>query len=245
MAELKAVFSVLIPKFIMRADVTLRSLNTHWDIANQPTEVHKVTIERRDLSINICGAHSTGKTYLLNELRGTHGDTIISNCCFISEIARTIMAQNGWTRNDLKSNSPEFIKLQELILHQQNESELSALQNGSMYISDRGLDPLAYLSFYSTDSEFSRVCALPQVQKMVGRYQRESITILLEPSALCIRDDGTRWLSDLEELNKFTLCFEIMLQMLSVPYVKIPCTVPLHCRKAVVSIIYNAAGGAS
>ena len=80
---------------------------------------------------------------------------------------------------------------------------------------------------------------------MVRRYKYGAIVILLEPSDLCIQDDGTRWLSDLQELNKFSVCLEKILEKLLIPYVKIPSTVPLHCRKTAVSIIHRAAGGAS
>ena len=44
------------------------------DIANQPVGVHLITVTRRNISVVLSGAHSTGKTFLCDKFQQQHDD---------------------------------------------------------------------------------------------------------------------------------------------------------------------------
>lgn len=247
MKEMESVLSVLIPRYKMHANVTFDTLDTHWDIANQPNIVHKVTIERRNVCINLCGAHSTGKTHLINQLREDLEPDPVSGTArfsFIVEIARGIMSERSWNRDTLSAHPSVLRKLQTLILMKQNDVESNAIRLGHSFVSDRGLDPLAYLLFYCHKGEFHDACNLPCVKSMVKRCIHHSLVIILAPTTQCLQDDGIRWTSDLDESNRFSRCMKIdVLKRFNIPFFEIPACVPLEHRKLVVLCLLKAAGG--
>ena len=79
------------------------------------------------LKIFICGPHSTGKTTLLNDVI-----PYFKNIKVVDEVAREIIRQFGWKRDDfLPNKNPEtFFKLNAEIIKEQIRQDLLNSQEG-------------------------------------------------------------------------------------------------------------------
>lgn len=237
--EMKATLSILTTryKFSTKGKVTLKGLETHWDIANQPksNELIHVTKQRRGIPIIITGAHSTGKTTLLEQLVQLNDNDIQFNV--IREIARNFLKTKGWTREILSTNKAVLKECQFELLKLQNIAEQKMLENGT-FISDRGLDPVAYLRWHGEYDSADEALTQPYTKEPIKRY-KSCFTVMIEPTNECIHDDSTRMMSTLDELLRLNNILEKLLQEHQLPYFIVSKDIPLNKRAETVMQVYK------
>lgn len=155
------------------------------------------------IRVFICGAHSTGKTTMLQHLlqepeNDLHGET---------EVARKIMERLGWQRKDIEpeENPENFFNLQKRIMKVQNQVDRENNHLKRSYVCDRGIDPLIYCKMYLGQERLNQLLNTEEADECLQRHKAtNTLTVILNPHPECIRDDGTRLTPKLEELNQFT-----------------------------------------
>ncbi|XP_045158352.2 uncharacterized protein LOC123524320 [Mercenaria mercenaria] len=169
------------------------------------------------LRIYICGPHSTGKTTLLKDLR-PH----IGNIKIVEEVARGIIKNHGWTRDDfLPEKHPDvFQQLNEEVLAAQIETDKKYTRLGQDFICDRALDPMIYCGFYIGEQAKEAMYRLDGMERWLESL-RKSLVVLVSPHPECIHDDSVRLSSSIEELREFYAKFEKELQHNHIRHVKL------------------------
>lgn len=117
------------------------------------------------LRVFVCGAHSVGKTTLVNNV----GKEL--NLHVQAEVARNVINDLNLRREDFdpKINPTKFEELQERILEAQCKVEECNSRNGTPYIADRGIDPLVYSLVYLGEESMKRLLNLPSAKKCIDR----------------------------------------------------------------------------
>lgn len=165
------------------------------------------------LRVFICGAHSVGKTTLVNEV-GKKLSLHVE-----AEVARKVIKDLNLRREDFdpETNTSKFEELQEKILEAQCKVEEQHSRNGTPYIADRGIDPLVYSLMYLGENSMKRLLSLPSSQECVNRY-RTSLVFVVRPFRECLQTDDIRLVPKMEELSKFTNLMEKVLQDNRIPF---------------------------
>ena len=166
----------------------------------------------------LCGAHSVGKTTLLQELQRSITCKDFSSTRFESEVARTVIAD---MKLELKNRDPsthpdKFEDLQNEILLKQSAIEKrndSLAFERCFYFMDRAaIDPLVYARVYLGDDAYESLVSRPHAQECINRYRNDSsLVFVVKPQPECIEYDGTRLPPKLEDLKHFT---DVMIQTL-------------------------------
>ena len=167
--------------------------------------------------IILCGASSVGKTTLAKDWIETHKEF-----AHITEVARDVMRTHSLTRDDLlaslKTDGKQiFLRLQELILEEQNRLEVLLEEKNQPFISDRGPDPLAYVYLKQSLQAAEELAQKASPSACLERYRR-SLVIVLCPLA-APTDDGFRMVQDRQEQEEFTAALCELLERWGVPYV--------------------------
>lgn len=119
------------------------------------------------LRVFICGAQSTGKTTLLKDLISESGQDLHT----VNEIARNIIAENGWQREDFnpRTRPDTFYDLQVKILRAQLRIDEELCSKNRSYISDRGLDPIIYCQTYLGEEWFKKIIKTKEAEECIKR----------------------------------------------------------------------------
>ena len=168
-----------------------------------------------DCKIVLSGASSVGKTTLAKDWKERHKEY-----SHISEVARDVMKEHSLTRDDLITSlkTPEkatFLRLQKLIFEEQDRRETSL--EGESFISDRGPDPLAYVSLKISPEAADELAQTPAATNCLNRY-RKCLVLVLCPLATQ-SDDGFRMVQDRKEQEQFTRVLREQLQKHGISYV--------------------------
>lgn len=177
--------------------------------------------------IFLCGSHSVGKTTLADEL--AKDKKYLGEFKRLHEVGRSALKLQNITRDDLSNDDIRYTYQFE-VMRLQNEGERKL--EGSSYISDRGIDFLAYSKFYYKGEKdiMKEMLEAPETRDSIMRYKEANTFIfLIEPSKECLEDDSTRMVSPLKELQEFTSCFKDLFKELEIPYFIIS-TVPIQER---------------
>ena len=118
------------------------------------------------LRVFICGAHSVGKTTLVDEVGKE-----LPNIHKQAEVARKVIKDLNLRREDFdpRINPAKFEELQIKILEAQCEAEKRNSRVGRSYIADRGIDPLVYALVYLGKDSMKRLLNLPSSQECINR----------------------------------------------------------------------------
>lgn len=164
----------------------------------------------------ICGAHSTGKTTLVNEV-GKELDLHVE-----AEVARKVIKDLNLRLEDFdpKVKPRKFEELQEKILEAQCEVEGRNARSGTSYIADRGIDPIVYALLYLGRESMARLLNLPSCKECIDRY-RNSLVFVVRPFPECVQADGIRLVPKMDELMAYTDKMEAVLQQNAIPYTAI------------------------
>ncbi|XP_071140689.1 uncharacterized protein [Mytilus edulis] len=148
--------------------------------------------------IYLSGAHSTGKTTILSDLKP------FLNVQFEEEIARRVIMKLGWKRDDfLPETQPEnFLKLNEEILQRQIQRDEENSIMSKDFIADRCIDPLIYVQKYIGNEALRKFREIPGVLEWTDRL-KTALIFVVKPQKECIVDDEVRLSPKLEELDAF------------------------------------------
>jgi nicotinamide riboside kinase len=141
----------------------------------------------------VIGPQSTGKTTLVNALADRFG----GNVPVIREVARTVMEEKGYTRQDVDSaNEERKFALQRDIFIAQIKMENEGLKSDSPFLSDRSaIDPLVYLTHYGGSDSAQPLLSTEEWKRARDRYSTKCLIILLSPVLPFLVDDDIRYVS--------------------------------------------------
>ena len=167
--------------------------------------------------IILCGASSVGKTTLAKDWIERH-----SEYAHIHEVARDVMKQHSLSRDDIieslkTTEKTTFLRLQELIFEEQNRQEIALTKSERAFISDRGPDPLAYVSLKQSPEAADILAQTSAASSCLERY-RKSLVLVLCPLAT-VTDDGFRMVPDRREQEDFNRVLCQLLGKHQIPYI--------------------------
>lgn len=175
------------------------------------------------------GAQCTGKTTLVDALKAHFtaekalvlSGRVIPPPRVLTEVARTVLRQHNFNANDIISSPKKALRLQELILKAQEQSEQAA--EGGWVISDRsGVDPIAYARRYVGEAAAQSLIESAPWTYLKERMKR-SLIIVCEAGAEWLNDDGIRLMpEDRGDWMEFHDLFCTTLDSLGLTYHTIP-----------------------
>ena len=141
-------------------------------------------------NIYIIGAQCTGKTTLLEALKSHYAQ---EQPTIISEVARTVMKNLNFDREDIAMSPEESFRLQKAILQAQYEKEAPFEDaTASWFISDRsGIDPIVYARYYVGIEQAKELLDSPQ-WTFLERNMKAGLVVLCDAGAHWLIDDGIR-----------------------------------------------------
>jgi hypothetical protein len=184
-------------------------------------------------NVYIIGAQCTGKTTIVDQLEKDLNDQDRSSLgkqqykpVVIREVARRVLRERGFSRDDISNSPARAGRLQELILEAQWKIETSICESvgsHSCYISDRsGLDPIVYARVFAEKNTAYNMLASKEWQELEGRM-RAGIVVLCEAGCSWLQDDGTRLMPDgLESWMRIDVAFRDLLDTCKIDYVVCP-----------------------
>lgn len=153
-------------------------------------------------NIYIIGAQCTGKTTLVNALesefaRTTQHEGILrfSKPTIIRELARKVLKEKQFTREDITTSPARALMLQQHILDAQFYAERAVSAPAApseWYMCDRsGLDPIVYALLFVGEDAAAELLAT-DTWKELEKRMKESIVVLCESGCVWLEDDGVR-----------------------------------------------------
>lgn len=148
----------------------------------------------------------------------------ISRAKIITEVARTVLVEHGFTAADITSSPSRALELQRLILEAQVIAERHALQEAEWFVSDRsGVDPIVYAQKYVSEEAAYTLTKSPAWIELRERM-RESVVIVCEAGADWLTDDGVRLMpNNPEEWIEFHVFFCSCMDAWGLKYEVLPC----------------------
>ncbi|KAJ4288054.1 hypothetical protein N0V90_012071 [Kalmusia sp. IMI 367209] len=189
--------------------------------------------ETRARHIYIIGAQCTGKTTLVNALEAELASLtdaqkrrLISRPTFIREVARTVLKEKQFRREDITTSPARALQLQQHILDAQLSAEQAIPTHtdpSAWYICDRsGLDPIVYARVFVGEDAAERMLATEAWKELEGRM-KEGIVFLCEAGSSWLVDDGIRLMpTGLEEWMYVDMAFRELLAVRQIGYMIIP-----------------------
>lgn len=174
--------------------------------------------------IYVVGPQSTGKTTLVNALVQRLGLDVP----VIKEVARQVMQEKGYTREDVDSDIRERrLSIQEDIFKAQLEAESKILDSrtNAFFLSDRSaIDPVVYLAHYSGVEEARKIMSTSDWQKARERYadSKRTLIILLLPVMEFLVDDDFRYVAkSYQDWCALAKTFQTLMKEEGIPVVEI------------------------
>ncbi|EOA85869.1 hypothetical protein ACJQWK_02971 [Exserohilum turcicum] len=176
-------------------------------------------------NIYIIGAQSTGKSTLINALESCleeiANEYSSQRPLVIREVARTVLRENHFRREDIATLPARALQLQRHILAAQYYAETTACPEGAStwYICDRsGLDPIVYAKCFVGDYAAAEMLASEFWQGLEDRM-KESIVILCEAGCQWLEDDGVRLMpKDEKEWMRIDAAFRDLLRIRGISF---------------------------
>jgi nicotinamide riboside kinase len=183
----------------------------------------------------IIGAQCTGKTTLVNALedmfcRGGLSlpvQGIPSKPVIIREVARTVLRDKHFSRDDITTSPTRAWQLQKHILDAQFEAEQAAIgpdtPSTTWYISDRsGLDPIIYTQLFVGEDAAGEMLASEKWREL-ERRMKMGVVMLCEAGCSWLADDGTRLMpTGTEEWMRIDDAFRKQLAVCGIQYTLVP-----------------------
>jgi nicotinamide riboside kinase len=178
---------------------TIPGLQTRWDIANTPITHIPLTFFPCQKTVYFIGQSSTGKTTLHLYFQDRFPGVKVQ-----SEVARQIIEQQKWTRDQMETDEKVFMELQKRIVEAHLDVILNDQNPEEFTLSDRSFfDALFYLKSRNHHAEYESRLSSPRLQRALGilRDTKRSILIFFPYVNSFVRDDGTR-LKPTKELDE-------------------------------------------
>lgn len=166
--------------------------------------------------IYLSGAHSTGKTTILKDLK----DHL--NVRFEEEIARNVIKRLNWNRDEfLPDKCPEkFFRLNEEILRQQILIDETHFKSDSDFIADRCIDPIIYVQRYIGNTAKEKLFKMTGLKEWFDRL-KTALIFVIQPHKECIVDDSIRFPPHFHDLTEFHNAIMTEYQELNIPVYEI------------------------
>ncbi|KAF2681976.1 hypothetical protein K458DRAFT_371268 [Lentithecium fluviatile CBS 122367] len=186
--------------------------------------------EARSPCVYIIGAQCTGKTTLVNALEDSfHRNDLKQSTTkplIIREVARTVLKEKQFSRDDITTSPSRALQLQKHILEAQFDAENAANAPegpSSWYICDRsGLDPVVYAQLFVGEEAAGELLAT-ETWKGLERRMKASIVILCEAGCSWLIDDGTRLMPEgMEQWMRIDTAFRSLLAVREIAYAVVP-----------------------
>jgi hypothetical protein len=121
---------------------------------------------------------------------------VLANPLVIREVARTVMREKGFSRDDITTSPTRALRFQKHIIEAQLEAERSAkgltTHSYNLFISDRsGLDPIIYAKLFAGDEAANGMLS-SKTWKELERNMKAGVVMLCEAGCTWLVDDGTR-----------------------------------------------------
>lgn len=182
--------------------------------------------------VYIIGAQGTGKTTLVNAIEDTfRKQTTLKNHSganqptIIREVARNLLAELDFSRDDLTKGNPRALQLQEHILAAQFEAEKSASTHQNplgWLISDRsGIDPIVYAQIFAGDEGADKMLGT-ESWKVLERRMKAGVVLLCEPVPSWFSDDNTRLILPEDQWKDIDRVFRDLLATRGIEYTVVP-----------------------
>ena len=152
-------------------------------------------------NLYVIGPQCTGKTTLVNALEEAYAidtklesENVTPQPAIVREVARTVLKEKGFSREDITTSPARAFELQKYILEAQFEAETTAttINSPSWYICDRsGLDPVVYTLLFVGANAAAEMLASKAWMELENRM-KEGVVILCEAGCHWLTDDGTR-----------------------------------------------------
>jgi predicted ATPase len=139
----------------------------------------------------------------------------------VTEVARDVLRQHHFTRDDITNNPDRALQLQQLILNAQFEKESNLTHR--IILSDRsGIDPIVYAVQYGPPH--GRQILEKSLAWSFLRYRMtKSLIFLCPPHKEWLNDDGTRLMAESwDEWHNVHILFVRNLQENDIPFHVIP-----------------------
>jgi nicotinamide riboside kinase len=176
-------------------------------------------------NIFIIGAQCTGKTTLLNALKNHYAkEQLITQPTTISEVARTVIKELNFDREDIVASPDQSFLLQKAILQAQYKNEaLLSDTTTAWYISDRsGIDPIVYARYYVGVEQAKELLASPQ-WVFLEQQMKAGLVVLCEAGVQWLTDDGIRLMpKNRTDWTAFDQAFRALLEERGIRYIVIP-----------------------
>ncbi|RAQ99037.1 AAA domain-like protein [Stemphylium lycopersici] len=185
-------------------------------------------------SLYIIGAQCTGKTTLVNALEKmlsrseqiSHECAVSSKPVVIREVARKVLKEKQFNRDDITTSPSRALLLQQHILNAQFQAEQNALglhTPAMSYISDRsGLDPIVYAQLFVSE-EAADEMLVSETWRELEHRMKQSVVILCEAGCVWLTDDGTRLMpTGMEEWMRIDKAFRDQLAARDIEYFVVP-----------------------
>ncbi len=178
-------------------------------------------------NIYIVGAQCTGKTTLISALSAHFTKATTSAATpaplILTEVARTVLRQHGFTASDITSSPSKSLAFQKLILEAQYATEQAAGES-QWFISDRsGFDPIVYAGRYVGEEgarSLTEMAIWGELKERMGR----SLVVVCEAGAEWLVDDGVRLMpEDKADWVAFHHLFCESLKSAGLDFVVLPC----------------------
>jgi predicted ATPase len=159
-------------------------LQPQWDVANAPLHDVPLTFFPRKL-LFLVGQSSTGKTTVANALQAAYPRLMV-----YGEVARRIMDEHGWTRDNLDDDET-FFELQRLIVDA--HTQLLSQWSGDFAVVDRSVVDALYFCRMRFGVESARSKQLEELVRGACTNGMANAVILHFPfKPSLVEDDGTR-----------------------------------------------------
>jgi hypothetical protein len=180
-------------------------------------------------NLYIIGPQCTGKTTLVDALEQTYTDSTTSHRrarserpAVIREVARTVLKEKNFTREDITTSPLRALALQKHILEAQYEAEIAVgtrQDSPSWYISDRsGVDPIAY-TYLFVGAEAAQGMLDTEAWSKLETNMRKGTVVLCEAGCNWLTDDGTRLMpADADGWKEVELAFRHILEIRGIVY---------------------------
>lgn len=173
-------------------------------------------------SVYIVGAQCTGKTTLIHALQSAFSRKYPTlQFSSIAEVARDILRDYQFSRDDITNNPQKALKLQQLILVAQYNKE-SESPTDYLLCDRSGVDPIVYAIKYGTPHAQVILERSPEWHHLRDRM-RMALVILCQPHREWLVDDGTRLMAKTwEEWESVHLTFMQVLDTNGITFQMIP-----------------------
>jgi len=160
------------------------------------------------MKIYLVGAQSTGKTTIANHISKEFGINKIK------EVAREKISEYGNDLEDIRGNLDTCKEFQRSVFREQIEKEKKTEEP---FISDRGIDILAYIAMHTDD--LSTITKEQWVKDYIKRYhENNSIVVFVRPVHDLIEDDGVRTELSVEHINQIDGMIKFILEFYDINY---------------------------